>query len=303
MIRGRHVDKTNSIDKILLDKGLITPEQLTQALQYQCRLPSSQAMSLAEVLVAMEFVSQQQLNLALGELQVGEDLLVQMLVKNGLVQEQELQQAVEARQSQHADKRLGTMLLEMGYTTKQTIESALTQYYLEQHTTPGLTQFGTQVVEETLTEPATESLLQEIPESPDTSAEPEHEPLGHRLIRLGYINQDELQDAMDYQQRLPRILHKPIGEILVTLGYLTQGELDEVLGQQTAKQPFSLGDVLVQSKVIQQWQLSHAMSVKEQAGQQDKKLGFLLVELGYAKRPEIEAALKAYYARQQNKNS
>ncbi len=296
------MDKTNSIDKILLDKELITPEQLTQALQYQCRLPSSQAMSLAEVLVAMEFVTQQQLNMALGELEINEDLLVQMLVKNGLVQEQELQQAVEARQSQHADKRLGTMLLEMGYTTKQTIESALTQYYLEQHTTPGLTQFGTQVVEDelTLAEPiADESHLEASPDG----AEPEHEPLGHRLIRLGYINQDELQDAIDYQQRLPRILHKPIGEILVTLGYLNQEELDEVLGQQPARQQFSLGEILVQGKVIQQWQLSHAMSVKEQVGHQDKKLGSLLVELGYAKRSEIEDALKAYYARQQSKKT
>ena len=294
------MDKTNSIDKILLDQGLITPEQLTQALQYQCRLPSSKTMTLAEVLVAMEFINQKQLDQVLGANQVGEDLLVQMLIKNGLVQEQELQQAVEARQNQHSDKRLGTMLLEMGYTTKQTIESALTQYYLEQHTTPGLTQFGTQIVEDSLAEPVAPVVEEE--QQPVGAEEPEYEPLGHRLIRLGYINREELQDAIDYQQRLPRILHKPIGEILVTLGYLTQEELDEVLGQQAPKQQFSLGEVLVQNHVIQKWQLSHAMSVKEQAGQQDKKLGSLLVELGYAKRPDIEAALKDYYARQQSKN-
>lgn len=290
------MDKINSIDKILLDKGLITPEQLTQALQYQCRLPSSQAMPLAEVLVMMEFISQQQLDLALGELQISEDLLVQMLVKGGLVQGQELQQAVEARQNQGAEKRLGTMLLEMGYTTQQTIESALTQYYLEQHTTPGLTQFGTHLVEEA---PVVTGAQDSLPNVANRTVEPEHEPFGQRLIRLGYINQEELQDGIDYQQRLPRILHKPIGEILVTLGYLTQGELDDVLNRQPAKQQLSLGDLLVQTQVIEQWQLSHAMSVKEQVGHQDKKLGSLLVELGYARRPEIEAALKAYYARQQ----
>lgn len=283
------MDKTHSVDKILLDKGLITPEQLTQAIQFQCRLAQGQEMPLSEVLVEMEFITEAQLKEALGEKPPTEDLLVQQLFKDGLIQEDQLAEVATLRQAQHADKRLGTMLFEMGYATKETIESALTKYYLEHHSSPGLHSFENPVL------PAAHPLEAEE----EVEAEPE--PLGQRLMRMGYISQDELQDAMDYQQRLPRILHKPIGEILVTLGYLSQEELNKVVQNEVAPKQLSLGDILVRMGVIQTWQLSHAMSLKEQPEHQQKKLGLLLIELGYARRPDIENALKQYYEAQQQR--
>lgn len=275
------MDKSLSLDKILLEKGLITPEQLTVAIQYQCRLPSSQSMSLAEVLVSMEFVTQMQIDEALGKELPPEDVLIQMLVKEGMIEEQQLANALKARQGENAHKRTGTMLLEMGYTTREMIESALTQYYLEQHTHEA-------------------SFAAAHPQSPEepASAEVEHEPLGRKLVRKGLISEEELQDALDYQQRLPRILHKPIGEILVTLGYVDAEDLEQILSEaQQAPRALSLGEVLVRSGTIQQWQLSHAMSVIETPAFQGKKLGQVLVELGYARRPDIESALKKFYKR------
>lgn len=275
------MDKSLSLDKILLEKGLITPEQLTTAIQYQCRLPSSQTMTLAEVLVAMEYVTQAQINEALGKEPPPEDVLIQILVKEGMVKEEQLAEALKARQGQNADKRTGTMLLEMGYTTREMIESALTQYYLNQHTHEN--GFPSAVPQSKHPEPAQE----ELPE-----------PLGRRLVRQGLISEEELQDALDYQQRLPRILHKPLGEILVTLGYLDPQDLARILNEASqSPRQLSLGEVLVRAGTIQQWQLSHAMSLLETPAYQGKKLGLVLVELGYARRPDIEQALKAFYQR------
>lgn len=286
-------DKTLSIDKILLEKGLITPEQLTTALQYQCRLSKGQEMTLAEVVVAMEYVTQEQLDEALGERPPAEDVLVQMLIKEGLIEANQLEDAMRTRGDQQEDKRIGTVLLEMGYTTREMIETALKHYYLKhQHAQPQ----SSSAAQPPPAQPASFARAQGTGPLPD-----EHVPIGQRLIRRGFINAEELEHALDYQQRLPRILHKPIGEILIMLGYLNQKELDEVLNETPPQAQLSLGDVLVRSGVIQQWQLSHAMSLIEQPQHKGKKLGVLLIELGYAKRPELEAALKEYYARQQQR--
>lgn len=298
-------DKTRSLDKILIEKGLITPQQLTMALEYQCRLSSSQTMSLAEVLIAMEYVTEDQVQEALGEKPAAEDVLIQMLIKNGLIQQDQLQEAVEARQQNQMDKRLGTVLLEMGFASKEVIETALKRYYQKHHQTDQMPSYTEAPPSEQPPQvgPQAEPVQQKLPKVPPEQSkdEEEPEPLGHRLIRMGFITREELQDAIDYQQRLPRILHQPIGEILVVLGYINEEQLQEILSEQSPQKQLSLGEILVKMNVLQQWQLSHAMSLKEQAEHKGKKLGHLIVELGYARRPEIEEALKEYYARQQSR--
>lgn len=49
--------ESQSLEQILLTMELITREQLTYALEYQCRLPTSEQMSLADILIDMEYVS------------------------------------------------------------------------------------------------------------------------------------------------------------------------------------------------------------------------------------------------------
>lgn len=287
-------DKTHSIDKILVEKGLLTPEQLTVAIQYQCRLSKGSEMTLAEVVVAMEYISEDQLKEALGEKPPAEDVLVQMLIKEGMIEEKQLADALRTREEQQEDKRLGTVMLEMGYTTREVIETALKHYYVKNHSTEAAPSYE---------QNAPTPIQQRQPQTARATGplEEEHVPLGQRLIRKGYINAEELEHALDYQQRLPRILHKPIGEILIMLGYLDQSKLDEVLREKPPQAQISLGDILVKTGVLAQWQLSHAMSLIEQPAHRGKKLGMLLVELGYARRPDIETALKEYYARQQQR--
>lgn len=289
--------RTESIDKILIEKGLLTPQQLTEALQYQCRLPRGQEMSLPEVIVALEFVSEEDMQVALGEKPPIEDVLLQQLIKDGVIQEGQLADALQTRESSGEEKRMGTVLLEMGYTTKEMIEAALQHYYKKQN--PG----GQMPSYQTMQQAASpeQGLAQKMPSATPTAPQGEAEPVGQLLIRKGYITPDELQDAMDYQFRLPRILHKPIGEILVLLGYITQQQLEEVLKEQQAPPSDSLGLVLVNLGVIQQWQLSHVLTLKYQPEHAHKKIGTLLVEMGYARRHEIEAAMKEYTERQKNR--
>lgn len=49
--------ESRSLEQILLTMELITREQLTEALEYQCRLPQSEYLPLQDILVYMEFVS------------------------------------------------------------------------------------------------------------------------------------------------------------------------------------------------------------------------------------------------------
>jgi hypothetical protein len=288
--------RTESIDKILIEKGLLTPQQLTEALQYQCRLPSGQEMTLPEVIVALEFVSEDDMQVALGEKPPIEDVLLQQLIKDGVIQEGQLADALQNRESSGEEKRMGTVLLEMGYTTKEMIEAALQHYYKKQNPTGQLPSYQ----EMAGSAPAQQNQAQKMPVAGASNAEGDGEPVGQLLIRKGFITQDELQDAMDYQFRLPRILHKPIGEILVLLGYITQQQLEEVLKEQQAPPSDSLGLVLVNMGLIQQWQLSHVLTLKYQPEHAHKKIGTLLVEMGYARRHEIEAAMKEYTERQKH---
>ncbi len=288
--------RTESIDKILIEKGLLTPQQLTEALQYQCRLPSGQEMTLPEVIVALEFVSEDDMQVALGEKPPIEDVLLQQLIKDGVIQEGQLADALQNRESSGEEKRMGTVLLEMGYTTKEMIEAALQHYYKKQNPTGQLPSYQ----EMAGSAPTEQNQAQKMPVAGASNAEGDGEPVGQLLIRKGFITQDELQDAMDYQFRLPRILHKPIGEILVLLGYITQQQLEEVLKEQQAPPSDSLGLVLVNMGLIQQWQLSHVLTLKYQPEHAHKKIGTLLVEMGYARRHEIEAAMKEYTERQKH---
>ncbi|PIQ24222.1 hypothetical protein COW36_10395 [bacterium (Candidatus Blackallbacteria) CG17_big_fil_post_rev_8_21_14_2_50_48_46] len=291
--------RTESIDRILLEKGLITPEQLTSALQYQCRLPRGQEMTLAEVVVALEFVSEDEIQVALGEKPPIEDVLLQQLIKDGLIQQSQLEDALKNRESSGEEKRMGTVLLEMGYTTKEMIEAALQHYYKKQPHTSSTPSYNTPPTVNT----AEQFVQPQAPQPPTSQNEEENTPLGQALIRKGYITAEELQDAIDYQFRLPRILHKPIGEILVLLGYISQSQLNETLKEQSAPASDSLGQVLVTLGIIQQWQLSHVLTLKYQPEHAHKKVGTLLVEMGYARRHEIEAGMKEYLARQQQRSN
>jgi type IV pilus assembly protein PilB len=64
--------------------------------------------------------------------------------------------------------------------------------------------------------------------------------LGEMLLREGLITQDQLQDALETQQRMPNYL---LGDILVRKGILQESELVDVIVRQTGHRPVDLDKV------------------------------------------------------------
>lgn len=294
----------------LIASGLLTQNQLTKALEYQCRLPPGQFMNLAQVLIEFEFITEEQLSQVLGEDYLDQDPIGRLLVEQGIVSSVQLEQAMQVLSS-FSRNQVTDILIDLGFVTRADIERAVSRHQIEM--SQKLSRPKNSLVPTTVHK-TSHDLSQEPEDDPDLPA-PEaspppkavpdtveqaavHLPLGRQLIAKGYLSEDELRDAIEYQQRLPRVMHRPIGEILVTLGYINEGQLKEALAAQPAQGRSRIGEILIQEGLIEDWQLAHALSLQFSPEHAHKKLGLLLVELGYARRDEIEGVLARHYREQ-----
>ncbi|MGV3525905.1 MAG: hypothetical protein ACO1RX_16900 [Candidatus Sericytochromatia bacterium] len=279
----------------LISKGLLTQNQITKALEYQCRLPPGQFQPLSRILLEFEYITEAQLRDALGEdyLQ-NQDPIGQILVEQGLVSLEQLNQALEILNSFPLN-HVADVLVDMGFATRVEVEQAISRHQVSQ--SERLHQAISPVLEPHV--PAAEAPAETFSAPSPVEQAVVHLPLGRKLIAKGYLSEDELRDAIEYQQRLPRVMHKPIGEILVQMGYLTAEQLKEVLSQEAPRGTHSrIGELLIRAGLIEEWQLAHALSLQFSPAHAQKKLGSLLVELGYAQRDEIEGVLARHYREQ-----
>ncbi len=270
----------------LVEKGLITQNQLTQALEYQCRLPPGQYTTLPQILIDFEFVTEAQIRTALGEAyNAMEDPIAQILIQEGILSAQQLHHAMDilnAFPTQH----IVDILVDLGLVSNAQIEQTISNYQLKQSQIFVRSDASLQGLKPAITEK--EEVYQEEARSPEPTV---HMPLGRILVAKGWITQSELDHVLEYQRRLPKVLHKHLGEILIEQGYLDQAQLDEALASQPQKQPNRIGELLVKAGVINEGQLAHALSLQFSPEHAQKKLGHLLLELGYSTRERIEAAL------------
>ncbi|MGE3725934.1 MAG: hypothetical protein AB7I41_10320 [Candidatus Sericytochromatia bacterium] len=270
----------------LVEKGLITQNQLTQALEYQCRLPPGQYTALPQVLIDFEFVTEAQIRHALGEAYNAlDDPIAQILIQEGILSAQQLHHAMEilnAFPTQH----IVDILVDLGLVSNAQIEQTISNYQLKQSKLFVRNDASLQGLKPAQTEK--EEIYQEEARSPEPTV---HMPLGRILVAKGWITQSELDQVLEYQRRLPKVLHKHLGEILIEQGYLDQAQLDDALASQPQKQTNRIGDLLVNAGVINEGQLAHALSLQFSPEHAHKKLGHLLLELGYTSRDRIEAAL------------
>jgi hypothetical protein len=115
--------------------------------------------------------------------------------------------------------------------------------------------------------------------------------LGELLLVSHRITPEQLITALDEQKKAGGKL----GEVLVRLGFLDQRELDVALsfqnrqGKGSAPSRLSLGELLVAAGYITREHLEDALA--RQRGS-DKKLGEVLVEAGYAKQHHIDHGLR-----------
>lgn len=298
-----HDAQVNAANK-LIDMGYLTHNLLTKALEYQCRLPPGQFLPLLQILVDFEYVSNEHMVEVLGEDYLQEqDPIGRILVEQGIVSAQQMEQALQVLNS-FSRQHVTDIFIDMGFVTRSEIEQAISRHQIDlskrlkqakptlQATTQHKTAHDIRPDSDTQTTETVKSAVD--PNSLDQAVL--HLPLGRQLIAKGLLSEHELKDALEYQQRLPRVMHKPIGEILVMLGYISETDLQAALASQSPTTRSKMGEVLIKEGLITEWQLAHALSLQFSPEHAHKRLGVLLIELGYAKRDEIEGALARHYA-------
>lgn len=71
--------------------------------------------------------------------------------------------------------------------------------------------------------------------------------IGDVLIQAGYINEDELQEALEYQKKNKGVR---IGEALIKLGFITENQQLEALSSRLGKRYVKLERVAVQTEAV-----------------------------------------------------
>ena len=294
-------DKYREIIRVLLSRGLVTQNQITKALEYQCRLPPGQYLPLTNILVEFEYITEEQLKYYLGrDYEETQDPIGRILVEQNIVTQEELNQAIEVLNS-FPRSHVSDVLVDMGYASRNVIHQAISRFQLQQSTRlMPAAECGRADEQSHYFEDAPSDLEADLTEQSLGSEESGleqaeqvvvHLPLGRFLIAQGYLSEDELCDGLEYQQRLPRVIYKPIGEILVALGYITQEQLNKALIAQPVRPKSPMGERLIKAGLIYEWQLSQALSLQFSLEHAHKKLGTLLVELGYVSREDLETEL------------
>lgn len=312
-----------SLARTLVDKGLLSQSQITSVLEYQCRLPPGQYMSFTDIVVAFEYLKEADLVELLGDhYYTMKDPISLILVEQGIVSQEQLTQALTVLDT-FSREHVAEVLIDLGFATAQTIEQAISKHQLDQSQrlkAPDDSQlksrlakafsqqdpmeFSSPVLEQNASPTAIVRGEEKSEERTSLTSKPKpaenvHLPLGRKLIAAGHLTESELQDALDYQQRLPHVMHKPLGEILVEMGYLSEELLKASLAQEqkAADQAPSqrVGDILTRAGVVEAWQLAHALSLQFTPAHANQRLGEILVNMGYATREKIETALSAHY--------
>ncbi len=106
--------------------------------------------------------------------------------------------------------------------------------------------------------------------------------LGDQLVQDGRLTSAQLKQALVLQDKEDLRL----GDAIVKLGFLTQKEISDFIAGQG--RPKRVGDMLVEQGIITDQQLARAI---EEQKKSDKRLGEILVELGFVPEGEFYAFL------------
>ncbi len=148
----------------------------------------------------------------------------------------------------------------------------------------------------------------------DTQAVSEDEPrtlqtlndlsIGQFLIQLGFVTQDDIDEALD---RVGREGNKRLGEVLCDMGRVTRDDVESAvrlratLSDSNAAEPVQeaptnapptpkrLGEIMIARRLIDRGQLERALKIQKKTG---KWLGATLVELGIATWTDVTEALR-----------
>ena len=184
----------------------------------------------------------------------GMGLLGELLVKQGAISEDDLEHAL--REQKVGRQSLERILLSMGACSHQDIEDFI-----------------------------------RVNQWHGVQAEIDGFALGHWLVKVGTITEQQLQEALRIQARGRQFL----GELVVTLGLCTEEQVDRALSTQetlplhATSEEAKLGMLLIRQGKIDFSHLDDALSLQEQAR---RPLGQILVETGACPLADVEAAVE-----------
>lgn len=237
------IENERELLQLLLQLQLITRDQVTEALAYQCRLPPSQSQSLRDILVDLEFVSEAALHQA----------------------EQSFYTPADLRDS-----------------FQRAMDDILNQAdLLQQQSAPVVPEPPrTRPVGHAPLPPPTQQQASPPPASPVPQASPPAAPAKAKpIVPPG----SGIQAAGAFARRSPA---SQVGG----WGAASAPQAQPVIPPAPTAPAPQLGQILIQQKVLEEWQLMHALSL-QQATAPRPRLGTLLVKLGYADQPTVARAL------------
>lgn len=196
------------LGQILIRRGLLSPEQLEEALETHAQT----GQKLGEILLQAGTISEEDLRSALRE-QLQNQRLGQILLRIGAVDAAALQAALD--EQTRTGQLLGEILTAQGACSQESIDWALSQQNLERRVaqvllnrklaTPEQIEHGFEVL---ATQP--DRLLSEI------------------MVELGYLTAEQLHMTLRFHLQELRL-----GQILVKQGVLTEEQLSFALSHQT----------------------------------------------------------------------
>jgi hypothetical protein len=274
-----------SVEKMLLEQGLVTSQQIDYAWRHISEQPLGEQSDILSALIELGFIQADMRPEIEGRLsdaanQVSQaasqadaeanyhDPIVQILLQENQLQASDVEKAMELRRVSDIPIREGTAILEIGAATQEMIQQAMKQYYQKNADAAP-------------------------PPKPYESSHSEGTQfqglLGQILLKLGFIDDDQLQKALKYQYHLPRSLYEPLGEIMISLGFLNAQQVDAALAHQAAynTDPFTLA--LIDMELIEDWQLSYARSMRSSPEYAQLSLVEMLVKLGYTSEKAVDA--------------
>lgn len=247
---------------LLMKKKMINYQQLTQALEFQAKLISSNRMPLGEVLIQFGFINRNTLVETLKE-------------QEKLKKDDDLQNQINSETESPFSKS-------QGFVVKPSFNLMNKANTPPPPPPPPPAQVDVSPASKT------------GPRISDNmySDRSRHRPIGEILVEKEFINRAQLTHALQYQSVLPPIHYKPIGEVLIDLKYITREQLNTVLGIQPPVNTNALGEILKQLGMIDASQLSIVLMQQYSVGGKPVLIGELLIQHGFITKEQLNLALE-----------
>lgn len=256
------------IGKYFLRVGLIPRETLDFAIVAQRDLPF---LRLGEILIGVGAITFDDLRMALYR-QLADTQLGQLLVRRRLVSPSDVDRALAVQASERDPRYLGEILAELGVVDRDTIQECLEELKSYQDFQIHLIS-GSHFTTSSARELAEALAVQEGS-------------LGFYLIREGFTTREAIARAVGIQADLPFLR---LGEILIGTKAISFRDMLTAIYLQYSQS--LLGTILVRRRHCTREQVDEALELQQKSGESRRRIGEILVDLGYATTEQVEGAV------------